>query len=94
MLEQDSPLEVAQSVAVLIDTRPGERRSEPDYGVPDMLGSGIDADAIAAAIAEHEPRADSALVEQLAFGVEEHAVVHPGQGTSSTAAADLIEEDL
>lgn len=85
-LEQDSPLEVAQSVALLLDTRPGERLADPDYGALDMIAVGIDADTIAAAIDEHEPRADPSTIEQLTLrgGVEEHAIVRLDQTAETT----------
>ncbi|WP_243061134.1 GPW/gp25 family protein [Nocardioides sp. SR21] len=76
-LEQDSPLEVAQSVALLIGTRPGERRSVPDYGAQDMVAVGIDPAAIAAAVEDHEPRVSAVLVDELTTGVTAHAVVQP-----------------
>mgnify|MGYP001545238755 CR=1 FL=1 len=90
-LEQDSDLEVVQSVVLLLDTRPGERRMDPDYGLLDMLGPGADPPAIAAAIEEFEPRADPALIEQLTpRAAEEHAVVHP----APTTVAEDAEETL
>jgi hypothetical protein len=74
---QDSPREIAQSVALLLATRPGERRSVPDYGTPDPLFGGIDVEDIHAAVEEWEKRADPALVEVVATGIEEYATVHP-----------------
>jgi predicted component of type VI protein secretion system len=76
-LVQDSPREVAQSVALLLATRPGERRSVPDYGTPDPLFGGIDIEDITAAVEEWEERADPALVEVVATGMEEYATVQP-----------------
>lgn len=79
-LDQDSPLEVAQSVALLLATRPGERRAVPEYGALDMVAVGIDPEVIAAAIADWEPRADPAVVQQLTRGIEERAIVLPASG--------------
>lgn len=76
-LDQDSPLEVAQSVALLLATRPGERAAVPEYGAADMIAVGIDPEAIAAAVEDHEPRAVPAVIEQLTDGIEEHAIVRP-----------------
>lgn len=61
-LAADSPAEIAQSVALMAATRPGERRSVPDYGLPDPLGHGIDVDDLVDAIATWEDRADPAAV--------------------------------
>lgn len=76
-LEQDSALEVAQSVALLLATRPGERRAVPDYGALDMVAVGIDPEAISAAVEGHEPRAVPVVIDQLTSGIEERAVVRP-----------------
>lgn len=84
-LPQDSPAEIAQSVALLISTRPGERRSVPDYGVEDPLGGGVDAVDLAETIAEWEERADPALVEATAQqAVEQYVVVHPADPDPTT----------
>lgn len=76
-VEQDSPAEIAQSVALLLSTRPGERRSVPDYGTEDPRGAGLDADELNAAVAEWEDRADPVTVEMVATGIEEYAEVYP-----------------
>lgn len=65
-LEQDSEQEIAQSVALLVSTEPGERRSVPDYGLPDPVFGGLDQDDISDVVADWEDRADPAVVEQLA----------------------------
>lgn len=70
-LAQDSPAEVAQSLALLVATAPGERRSVPDYGVPSPLFGGLDVDAIVAAAAEWEPRADPVAVERVGADLAE-----------------------
>lgn len=84
---QGSPQEIAQSLALLVSTVPGERRSVPDYGVPDPVFGGVDVDEISAAAAEWEDRAEPALVEQLAAGVLDQLTLHP----APPAAVD--EED-
>lgn len=77
-LPQDSPAEVAQSVALLLATRPGERRSVPDYGLPDPVFGGVDVDEIVSTVAEWEDRADPVTVEQLAEQiVAQELRVHP-----------------
>lgn len=65
-VEHDSPADIAQSVALLVSTRPGERRSVTDYGIPDPLFGGIDADEIAESISTWEERADPAYVDRVA----------------------------
>jgi len=77
-LEQDRPAEIVQSVALLLPTEPGERAAEPDYGYPSPLGRGVDPVEIASVIADHEDRADPALIEVTLTGLaEQRAVVHP-----------------
>lgn len=78
-LEHGSPGEVAQSVALLLATRPGERRSVPGYGLADQLGAGVNPTALLAVVAEWEPRAAPADVEALTAGREQYVVVHPAQ---------------
>lgn len=75
---QDSPAEIAQSVGLLLATAPGERRSVPDYGLVEMLGTGFDLDEISDAITEWEDRADPADVEfALNTLVEQQFRVYP-----------------
>ncbi|MDI6911488.1 GPW/gp25 family protein [Nocardioides sp.] len=89
-LEQDSDREITQSVALLLDTRPGERRSVPGYGLSDPLGSGVSHDVIADAVTEWEDRAESVFVEQLAETlVDQQVSVYPPDPTPS----DLEEEE-
>jgi hypothetical protein len=89
---QDSPAEVSQSVALLLATRPGERRSVPGYGLPDPLFSGIDLDQVAAVIEEWEDRADPADIDLQVTGVEEYGVVYPAVPTADdTAVPDQPE---
>ncbi|MBB3041030.1 hypothetical protein [Nocardioides soli] len=84
-LEQDAPAEVAQAVALLLSTEPGERAAEPEYGYPSPLGRGVDPVEVADVIADWEDRADPALVQvTLNTLVEQHAVVHPSIPTTST----------
>lgn len=87
VLEQDSPVEIAQSVKLLLSTEPGERLAVPEYGYPSPIGAGIDLDDIADVIEEWEPRADPALVE-LTFNtiVEQHATVYPATPDSTEEA--------
>lgn len=77
-ITQDSLEDVVQSVELLLATRPGERRTEPEYGLVDMLGVGFEIDDLTAAIAKWEPRAVPAVVETvLTTLVEQHFQVHP-----------------
>lgn len=76
-ITQDHPAEIAQSVALLLDTRPGERRTLPDYGLPDQLfAGGLDEALVAEVIAEWEPRADADIVDTVTGGVFATATVH------------------
>jgi phage baseplate assembly protein W len=76
-VEQDTPAEVAQSVALLLSTRPGERRSVPDYGSDDPMFSGLTTEDVYAAVEMWEDRADPVTVEFIASGIEQYAEVYP-----------------
>lgn len=79
-LEQDSEQEIAQSVALLVATTPGERRSVPEYGMPDPVFGGVSQEDVSDVIAEWEDRADPAFVEQLADDVVNQRVsLYPAQ---------------
>ena len=84
---QDSAEDVAQSVALLIDTRPGDRRTEEDYGVPDPLFGGLTVGELTETILETEDRADLVYAESVARGVIQQAQVHGD--TSGTSTSDL-----
>ncbi|HTW17089.1 MAG TPA: GPW/gp25 family protein [Nocardioides sp.] len=75
--EQDSEPEIAQSVALLIDTRPGERTAIPDYGMPDPIGAGLDLSVLADVVLEWEERADPVDVELLVSFADQAATVRP-----------------
>jgi phage baseplate assembly protein W len=88
-LPQDSPQEIAQSVALLVATRPGERRSEPAYGSPAALFAGraaaLDlpaAQLLLGALSTWEPRADPAALDITMTGdpTVVRARVTPGAG--------------
>lgn len=83
-VEQDSPIELSQSVALLLDTRVGERRSEPDYGTPDPVFGGLDVDELADAIEEWEDRVSGVQFDftQADGGVLQYLSVHPLAGDS------------
>lgn len=57
-VEQDSDADLVQSVALLLNTRPGERRSVPDYGLPDPVFGHLSHSDVVAVVGEWEPRAD------------------------------------
>lgn len=77
-VDKDSTADVVQSVGLLLDTRPGERRSVPEYGLPDPVFGGLNVTELAQLITEWEPRADLTTVEQLAQGVIDAARVNTG----------------
>lgn len=91
-LEQDTIEEIAASAALLLATRPGERRSVPDYGAPDPRFGGMDTSAVADALSEWEERADPALLDQIAAGRHEVANAYPGATDLTTAASGTDEE--
>lgn len=57
-VEQDTPEEVAQSVNLLLNTQPGDRRFIPEYGLPDPVFSGATEAEVAEVVKHWEPRAD------------------------------------
>lgn len=67
-VEQDTSTEIAQSVAVLIATHPGERRAVPSYGIEDLAfqdAAYVTEDTwLMEAVERWEPRADVSLVSQ------------------------------
>lgn len=75
-LEQDTPEELAQSVGLLLDTRPGERAAVPDYGLPQPLGTGLQPDEVVDVINQWEERAVDSRVEDLVAQVVQDATVH------------------
>lgn len=81
--EQDSDAEVAQSVALLADTRPGERAALPTYGLPDPIGRGLDPDTLVTVVAEWEERADTTDVDLLVDLATQAANVHPAPATAT-----------
>lgn len=75
-ITQDHPAEITQSVALLLDTQPGDRRTLPDYGLPDRLFGGLDTQLVAEVIAEWEPRADPDMIETVTGGADQAIAVH------------------
>lgn len=88
-LEQDTIEEIAGSVALLLATRPGERRSVPDYGAPDPRFAGVNTSDVADALSEWEERADPALLERFAAGRLEVTNAYP----SAPDPVAIDEED-
>lgn len=77
-IEQGSDLEVAQSVGLLLATTPGERRTVPDYGLPNPIGSGVDVETLVDVASDWEDRADPTYVEDLAAaGTVQRPEVYP-----------------
>lgn len=91
-VEQDSVEDISQSVALLADTRPGDRRSVEDYGIPDPVFGGVDADEVAELILEWEDRADQAFVEKVAAGIVDQAQVHADTSGGSDIAVDTSDD--
>lgn len=77
-LEQGGNEDIAQSVALLLSTLPGDRRSVPEYGLPNPLGSGVEVDELVEVINEWEDRADPTYVEELADGIVQQLRAYPG----------------
>lgn len=93
VLDQDTPVEITNSLALLLDTRPGERRCVPEYGLPDPLGRGVDPIEVAELIEEWEPRADPADLElEALIAAEEHLTVRPAafNQTETEANTDAL----
>lgn len=82
---QDSPADIAQSLGLLVLTRPGERASVPGYGSQDPLFGGVDTGAVADAAAEWEDRATPSDVERVIAGVVQAATV---RGTAPSTTGD------
>jgi phage baseplate assembly protein W len=61
-VESGSQLEVRQSVALLLSTRPGERQDNADYGTEDPTLVGADEVAIVADVQRFEPRASVQVI--------------------------------
>ena len=60
---QDSDADIVQSVQLLLRTRPGERRSIPDYGLPDPVFAGLTHDEVLDVVETWEERADTELLD-------------------------------
>lgn len=94
-VEQDTDADIVQSVALLLDTRPGERRSIPEYGLPDPVFGGVVPAHIAQLIAAWEERADQTLVDQVATQVGTQAFeVHTGTSGPGDYEIDNTTDQL
>lgn len=58
-VEQDTLIEVQQSIRLLLNTHPGDRPLAPDVGVEDFVFTphGVDPQLLASRLMEQEPRA-------------------------------------
>jgi phage baseplate assembly protein W len=76
---QDSNQDVAQSVALLLNTRPGERRSVPEYGLPDPVFDHLEETEVLAVVGQWEPRAelDMTNIQNLANAALDAILGHP-----------------
>lgn len=84
-VEHDSLAATAQAVALLLDTRPGERRSVPAYGMPDQLFTGLDAEQVRAAVQQWHPQTDPVAIELALSGTTQTVTVTPGSGDEAFA---------
>lgn len=91
-VEQDSLEDISQSVALLVDTRPGDRRSVDEYGIPDPVFGGVDVDEITDLILEWEERADQSYVEQVAAGIVAQAQLHADSSGPSDVEVDTSDD--
>lgn len=82
------PAEIAQSVALLFDTEPGERRCNPEYGFTSPVFAGVSAELLEAAAAEWEPRADPSLISVVTSGAEQTAHVYLDTTPDTTDALE------
>ena len=80
-VSDDHPTAVAQSLALLLDTRPGERRTDPDYGTPDQVlsNTGLTEQMVRDVAAEWEERATPTDIEAALSlrGSTQHITVQP-----------------
>jgi phage baseplate assembly protein W len=67
---QGSPEELAQSIGLLLSTRPGERKAVPGYGLTDPLGVGLKPTEVDRGVASWEPRAVDVDVEVLGLMIQ------------------------
>jgi phage baseplate assembly protein W len=74
----DSPQALAQSVALLLDTRPGERRSVKEYGLPNGLFSneGADPAQIRSVVQQWEPDTSVGAIDNAVTGAAQTLGVH------------------
>jgi hypothetical protein len=92
-VEQDSPAEVAQSVGLLLATRPGDRRSVPEYGTPNFLGDGLDPDDVAAALEAWEDRANPAGIVVDEDGEFQRVEVYPAEADRDDEPEDYDDSE-
>lgn len=92
-IEQDSAEDIAQCVALILDTRPGERAAFPEFGLPDPLFADLDIDEIAETVQRWEERADQLTIEQIAAGMFPELEVHASHTPAGTDEADDIDSD-
>jgi phage baseplate assembly protein W len=62
---EDSVEEITQSVAVILRTQPGDRLTEPEFGLADPAFAELPPQALLSAIEPWEPRATVEIVEQV-----------------------------
>ncbi len=74
-IPQGSPQALAESVALLVETRPGERRSVPQYGMPDPLFSGVDPVVLRGVVQVWEPDATPSEITRAMSGTTQIVTV-------------------
>lgn len=82
------PAEIAQSVGLLLATRPGERRCNPGYGFTDPVFDGVTPELIDAAVADWEPRADPDVIDIAVLGAQETTTVTLSSSLTYAIAGD------
>lgn len=90
-LAQGSEVEIANAVAMVLATPVGDRRSVPDFGLPDPLGLGVDPVLAADVITEWEPRADPAevLIDPADGTPTQRVTVYPSPSSGATTTEEV-----
>lgn len=84
-LVQDSAADLAQSIGLILATRPGERLAAPEYGFTDALGAGVRTDHLLDAVRANDDRVDQLDVEVLGKLIQAVSVTDTITNTPATA---------
>lgn len=87
----DSEADINQSVGLLLATRPGERRSVPDYGLPDPLFTlaGLRESQVRDVVEEWEERADITAIDELAAAAADDVTVWTAPRSADTDQTEV-----